>query len=284
MIRRRRRSSGVRTPLRVGAAALAAFLAGGTFVALSGTAAAQATNRDLIDGLENQLLYVALPLTVFVLMILVYAAVKFHDNDDPQPTPEDPALEITWTVATAIILLFVGLAAYSVLVNPYVSPPQPADVAGSDEGDNATAAGAGGGNPDGFEDVEDLPETDDEEIFVTGYQWEWEATYRDANVTTRDTIVMPADEDVTMWLTSEDVIHSLFLRDFGAKQDAFPGYYTRLRTNAYETGEFDARCAEFCGAGHSRMDGTVVVVEPQEYEDWLEENEDEREADPPEVS
>jgi cytochrome c oxidase subunit 2 len=33
----------------------------------------------------------------------------------------DSALEITWTAATAVILLFVGLSTYVVLGNPYIS-------------------------------------------------------------------------------------------------------------------------------------------------------------------
>lgn len=236
---------------------------------LTGTAVAQSANRDLIEGLEYQLLYVALPLSLFVLTILVYAAVKFHDNDDPKPTTEDPSLEITWTAATAIILLFVGLSGYTVLVSPYVSPAQPAEFAADDEP---------------IEDLEDLPETDDEELHVRGFQWGWEVTYPEANVTTRDQAVIPADEDVTMWLTADDVIHSLFIADLGAKQDAFPGEYTRLRTVAYETGEYTGQCTEFCGAGHSRMDMAVVVVEPDEYEAWLEENADSENASVPSIS
>lgn len=230
-----------------------------SLLALTGTATAQSPNRELIDSLEYQLLYVALPLTLFVLMILIYAAVKFHDNDDPQPTAEDPALEITWTAATAIILLFVGLAGYSVLVNPYVSPSQ------AIESDNHSQ--------EGFESLEDLPDTGDEEVHVRGYQWEWQATYPEANVTTENAIVIPANEDVTFWLTSDDVIHSLFVSDLGIKQDAFPGDYTRARTTVDEPGRYDVVCAEFCGAGHSRMEAEVIVVEPETYDQWLAENE-----------
>ncbi|SEV89265.1 cytochrome c oxidase subunit II [Natrinema salifodinae] len=240
-------------------AIVAVVAAAASFLALTSTVAAQSPNRELIDGLEYQLLYVALPLTLFVLMILVYAAVKFHDNDNPQPTTEDPALEITWTAATAIILLFVGLSAYSVLVNPYVSPSQANDVETN-------------GSQEGLESIEDLPETDDEVVYAEGYQWEWQATYPGTNVTTENEIVIPAGEDVTFWLTSGDVIHSLFIPDLGVKQDAFPGEYTRARTTVDEPGRYDAVCAEFCGAGHSRMDADVVVVERETYDQWLEDN------------
>ena len=228
-------------------------------VAATGTVAAQSPNRELIDGLEYQLLYVALPLTLFVLMILVYAAVKFHDNDDPQPTTEDPALEITWTAATAIILLFVGLSGYTVLVNPYISPSQALE---SDDR-----------SQEGFDSFEDLPDTGDEEVHVRGYQWEWQATYPEANVTTENQIVIPANEDVTFWLTTDDVIHSLFVPDLGIKQDAFPGDYTRARTTVDEPGRYEVVCAEFCGAGHSRMEGEIVVIDRETYDQWLEENE-----------
>jgi cytochrome c oxidase subunit 2 len=232
-----------------------------SLLSLTGPVAAQSANRELIDALEYQLLYVALPLTLFVLVILVYAAVKFHDNDDPQPTTEDPALEITWTAATAIILLFVGLSGYSVLVNPYVSPSQALDA------DNRSQAGIGS--------FEDLPETGDEEIIVRGYQWEWQATYPESNATLENEIVIPADRNVTFWLTSDDVIHSLFVPDLVIKQDAFPGRYTRARTIVAEPGRYNAVCTEFCGAGHSRMDAVIVVVEPDVYDRWLSKTEGE---------
>lgn len=229
-----------------------------SLLALTGTVTAQSVDRELIKGLEYQLLYVALPLTLFVILILIYAAVKFHDNDDPQPTTEDPSLEITWTAATAIILLFVGLSGYSVLVNPYISESLTSDV-GSQQADS----------------FEELPETGDEEIYVRGYQWEWQVTYPEANVTTENMIVVPADRNVTFWLTSDDVIHSLFIPELAVKQDAFPGDFTRARTLVYEPGRYDAVCAEFCGAGHSRMQADVIVVEPETYDQWLAANEGE---------
>ncbi len=192
-----------------------------------------------------------------MLLILFYATIKFHDNDDPVPTTEDPSLEVTWTAATALILLFVGVSGYTVLVSPYVSPGQPTDLAGDGP----------------IEDVADLPDTDDEEFHVRGFQWGWEVTYPEADATTRNELVIPADEDVTLWLTTDDVTHSLFVPELGVKQDAFPGEYTQLRTSAYEAGEYDAQCVEFCGAGHSRMGMTVVVLEPDDYESWLTEHE-----------
>lgn len=207
-------------------------------------AAAQSVNRNLIDGLNYQLLYVALPLTLFVEIILVYAVFRFRDNDDPKPTTDDAALEITWTVATAIILLFVGVSAYSVLASPYVSPQQEAE---------------------GFSD-------DAVEVRVLAYQWGWEFSYPGANVTTQDQLVVPANRDVELVMTSSDVIHSLFVPKLGVKQDVFPERTTRIRTRATATGQYRAYCTELCGAGHSRMRATVTVLEPDAYREFLESN------------
>lgn len=211
-------------------------------------AAAQSVNRDLFDQLNTQLLYVALPLTLFVEIILVYAVVRFRDNPDPRPTIADPSLEITWTVATAVILLFVGFSAYTVLGSPYLSPTQ-----------NVAA------DPPAADSVP----PDAVVIEAVGYQFAWEFRYRAANVTTRGELVVPTDRDVYVRLTSEDVIHSLFVPRWGVKQDAFPGKYTLIRTKVYEPGTYRAYCAELCGVGHSRMRANATAVSNATYRSWL---------------
>lgn len=213
-------------------------------------------NRDLIDSLNAQLLYVAVPLTLFVLAILVYAIVRFRDNPDPEPTAEDPALEITWTIVTAIILVFVGVSAYSVLASPYLSPQY--DAGGAIEMDG-----------------EDPAANDDAVVEVVASQFQWHFTYPDGNVTTRDELVLPAGENVTLAMTSGDVIHSFAIQELGIKQDVFPGTETYVRTRIETEGEYLAQCFEFCGSGHAYMQANVTVVDEQAYATWLEGHEGE---------
>jgi cytochrome c oxidase subunit 2 len=209
--------------------------------------AAQSVNRAAIDDLNTQLLYVALPLTLFVELTLVYAIYRFRDNDDPQPTVDDPALEITWTAATAVILLFVGLSAYFVMANPYITPRAAAAPA-----DASTGTGSG-----------------DMVVEVDTYQWGWEFTYPGESVTTRDRVAIPVDRDVRFRLESRDVIHSFYVPGLGLKQDVFPGGQQVARTRATRTGSYDLFCAELCGVGHSRMDGTVRVLNESAYDEWV---------------
>jgi cytochrome c oxidase subunit 2 len=214
-------------------------------VALFSTpAAAQSLNRAAIDDLNEQLLYVALPLTLFVELTLIYAVYRFRNNDSPRPTIDDPALEITWTAATGAILVFVGVSAFFVMSNPYITPAA--------AGPTDTAAA----NPD-------------VEIEVLAYQWGWEFHYPEANVTTQERLVLPVDQNVRLTLTSTDVIHSIYVPEMGVKQDIYPQQESIALTNATATGRHRLYCAELCGSGHSRMHATVVVVNDSEYRAFL---------------
>jgi len=215
---------------------------------LATPAAAQSVNRAVIDDLNEQLLYVALPLTLFVELTLVYAVYRFRNNDDPKPTVDDPALEITWTAATGVILLFVGVSAFFVLGNPYLTP--------------AAAGAADPADPAG-------DAADDMEVEVVAYQWNWEFRYPEANVTS-GRLVLPVDTDVRFVLSSEDVVHSIYVPKLGVKQDVFPGHETVARTRATRTGEYRLYCAELCGSGHTRMHATVDVRNESAYRTWLE--------------
>jgi cytochrome c oxidase subunit 2 len=214
---------------------------------LAAPATAQSVNRAAIDDLNEQLLYVALPLTLFVELTLVYVIYRFRNNDDPKPTVDDPALEVTWTAATGAILVFVGVSAFVVMANPYITPA-------------AAEASADGGNAFG----------DDTEIDVLAYQWGWEFSYGEANVTAEERLVLPADENVTFRLRTTDVIHAIYIPQLGVKQDIFPGRTMTARTHATEPGEYRLYCAEMCGAGHSKMDATVVVKNQSAYDVWME--------------
>ena len=102
--------------------AFAGLLCVGLFLLATEPVAAQnSINDQLIGDLNNVLLYAAIPITLLVQAILIYAVFKFRNNDEPRPTQENRRLEITWTVATAIVLLFVGLASYQVMADPFIT-------------------------------------------------------------------------------------------------------------------------------------------------------------------
>lgn len=203
------------------------------------------TTEALIRTLNQQLLYIAVPITILVEVILIYTVIRFRNNDDPKPTTENRRLEITWTVATALILLFVGIASYQVMAHPDVTATPQAS-----QGPSANAV----------------------DITIVGHQWYWEVRYPAANVTVQsaNTIYVPVNRTIHFKITSADVIHSVHVPGLALKQDAIPGQYTRLQTRITTSGEYQLYCAEFCGAGHSKMTAVIKVVPYNEYQEWLE--------------
>jgi cytochrome c oxidase subunit 2 len=80
---------------------------------------------------------------------------------------------------------------------------------------------------------------------------------------------VPLGRPVKLTMTSEDVIHDFFVPAFRVKKDVLPGRYTTLWFEATKVGTYHIFCAQYCGAFHAGMIGSVVVQEPDEYEAWL---------------
>jgi cytochrome c oxidase subunit 2 len=70
-------------------------------------------------------------------------------------------------------------------------------------------------------------------------------------------------------LTSEDVIHSFFVPAFRIHMDVLPGRYTSVWFHPTCVGTYHLFCSQYCGTDHAGMIGRVVVMEPSEYQAWL---------------
>jgi cytochrome c oxidase subunit 2 len=217
-------------------------------VAVQPAAAQASVTAELINGLNERLLYIAVPITLLVEGILLYTVLRFRNNDEPSPTKENRKLEITWTVATAVVLLFVGVASYGVLAN-----------------ENVTYQGGADGV---------APDENDVLVHAEAYQWGWTMSYPNENVTLSSaapTVVIPEGQDVYFTVTSRDVLHAFHVPKMGLKQDAIPGQENTIKTVATETGTYQGYCAEYCGVAHSNMYFEIQVVSQSEYEQFIEE-------------
>ncbi|MEM1201596.1 MAG: cytochrome c oxidase subunit II [Acidobacteriota bacterium] len=106
------------------------------------------------------------------------------------------------------------------------------------------------------------------EYLATGKQWMWKFQHPEGHREI-NTLHVPVGETIKLTMTSEDVIHSFFVPAFRVKQDVLPGRYTQVWFEATKTGEYHLFCTEYCGAEHAQMIGTVYVMEPDEYQEWL---------------
>jgi len=114
------------------------------------------------------------------------------------------------------------------------------------------------------------------QIDVTALKWAWKFKY--PNGAQSDDLYVPAGRPVKLVMRSEDVLHSLYIRDFRVKQDVVPGRYSSLwfqadnPTGKNEKGEDNFHhlfCTEFCGTFHSNMNRKVFVLSQDEFDGWL---------------
>lgn len=171
---------------------------------------------------------------------LLYFAVKYRHGasaDRSNPVSSNTTLEVTWMV----IPLFLSIGMFIWAAATYF-------------------------------DIKKMPRGDALEVYVTGKQWMWK--FQHPNGTREiNTLHVPVGRPVKLTMTSQDVIHSLFLPAFRVKQDVLPGNYVNTWFEATQTGKYHLFCAEYCGTEHSNMEGSVHVMTRDEYQEWLEEGE-----------
>jgi cytochrome c oxidase subunit 2 len=112
------------------------------------------------------------------------------------------------------------------------------------------------------------PPADAVEYYSVGKQWMWKFQHPDGHREI-NALHIPVGRPIKLKLTSEDVIHSFFVPAFRVKQDALPGRYTQVWFQATKPGTYHLFCAEYCGGEHSRMIGSIIALEPRQYEEWL---------------
>ena len=110
-------------------------------------------------------------------------------------------------------------------------------------------------------------------IEVTGHQWWWEVTYADSSphgrFSTANEIHVPVGQPVLFKLTSQDVIHSVWVPNLAGKTDLTPGYVQTMWFQADTPGVYRGQCAEFCGHQHAKMGLLVIAESPDEYAAWV---------------
>ncbi len=188
-----------------------------------------------VDALFNFVNIVSLILFLGVVFVMVFLAYRFRrrgPNDRPTPVKENKAMEIAWIAVPTILVLVTFFWGFTVYVKIQVAPP------------------------------------DSYLINVTGRQWSWAFQYPNGAQTVNE-IHVPVNRPVRLQMSSEDVLHSLFIPVFRVKQDVLPNRYSYVWFEATDVGEYPLFCTEYCGTSHSGMWAKVVVESQEEFDAWL---------------
>ncbi len=187
-------------------------------------------------------------LGVIVAMLAFLVKYRRREGRRATYTHGNTALEVTWTIVPAIILIVLFMLSQSIWwsIKGTRPPSDPSDV----------------------------------HVDVTAKQFNWIVTYPgpDGKFGTPDDLTLenelhvPVNTVVLVTLRSKDVIHSFFLPNARLKQDAVPGREIPVWFKLTKTGTYEIPCAELCGFGHSGMLGHMKVYSPEEYAKWVKEH------------
>lgn len=192
------------------------------------------TTAHEVDWLFWFIFWIASFFFTVIVVLMVLFVVRYHarpGHKAQETAHHNVPLEITWTVIPLILVIIIFWIGFKSYMDMSTPPP--------------TAY----------------------EIRVTARQWQWWFTY--PNGWGDQELHAPKGIPVKLVMTSEDVIHSLYIPAFRLKKDVVPGRYTTAWFEADQTGEYYVFCAEYCGMQHSGMISRVVIQEPQDYLDWL---------------
>ena len=188
-------------------------------------------------GLYKDVFWWALGVFVLVEGLLLVAIARFRARPgaaEPKPVHGHTVLEISWTLAPALILVFIAVPTMRTIFS--------------------TAGHA----PEGALRVE-----------VIGHQWWWEYRYPTLNISAYNELHIPVGTPVQLDMTSADVIHSFWVPRLGGKRDLIQGRTNRIAFRADSTGEYSGQCAEFCGVSHANMRLRVFVQSDSVFQRWV---------------
>lgn len=185
-------------------------------------------------------------------------------------------LEIGVAVVEVVILVFFAIPAWAVWVDPVVDPDNVFEVRVVAEQFTWNVHYHGPDGVFGATSVDLITPTNPMGLDRSD-------PYAVDDVTALNQLHMPVGADVTVLLSSKDVIHSFALPQMRVKQDAIPGllipvHFKPIMVTPPESLYpacyadktcWEIACAQLCGLGHYRMRGFYTVMEADEFDLWM---------------
>nr|AIT58511.1 cytochrome c oxidase subunit 2 [Coptotermes acinaciformis raffrayi] len=200
---------------------------------------------------HDHVLMIMLMITTTVLYMMI---TLIRNKQTSRFMLEGQMIETTWTIAPAIILVFIAMPSLRLL---YLM----------DEVHNPSLT-----------------------LKAVGHQWYWSYEYSDFTklefdsymipqeeqqestfrlLDTDNRIVLPMNSPIRMIVTAADVLHSWTIPSLGVKTDATPGRLNQTSFSISRPGILYGQCSEICGANHSFMPITIESVPTKYFINWV---------------
>nr|AQP27888.1 cytochrome c oxidase subunit 2 [Microtermes sp. RDCT175] len=211
--------------------------------------------QDSASPIMEQLIFFhdhALMIMLMIITTVMYTMISIIQNKQTSRfILEGQMIETVWTIAPAIILVFIAMPSLRLL---YLM----------DEVHNPALT-----------------------LKAVGHQWYWSYEYSDftklefdsymaqdqqANtfrlLDTDNRIVLPTNSPIRVIVTAADVLHSWTVPSLGVKTDATPGRLNQVSFSINRPGLLYGQCSEICGANHSFMPITIESVATNQFINW----------------
>jgi len=186
-----------------------------------------------VDGTFLFTLIVSVFFLVLITVLMIFFVIKYSRKRNPKGTNihGNMGLEIAWTGIPTILVLIMFWYGWQ-----------------------------------GYKEMVTIPEGA-MPVNVTAQMWKWSFEYEDGKKT--DSLYVPVNTPIKLILHSNDVNHSFFIPAFRLKKDVFPNRERVAWFIAKETGEYDIACTEYCGLNHSYMYSKIIVMNENEFKNWM---------------
>nr|YP_009379219.1 cytochrome c oxidase subunit II [Labiotermes labralis]AIY62038.1 cytochrome c oxidase subunit 2 [Labiotermes labralis]ARQ29919.1 cytochrome c oxidase subunit 2 [Labiotermes labralis]ATE51046.1 cytochrome oxidase subunit II [Labiotermes labralis]URH16530.1 cytochrome c oxidase subunit II [Labiotermes labralis] len=216
------------------------------------------TLQDSASPVMEQLIFFhdhALMIMLMIITAVFYTMISIVQNKQTSRfILEGQMIETVWTIAPAIILVFIAIPSLRLL---YLM----------DEIHNPVMT-----------------------LKTVGHQWYWSYEYSDFTklefdsymvqqedhqmntfrlLDTDNRIVLPMNSPIRMIVTAADVLHSWTIPGLGVKTDATPGRLNQVSFSINRPGLLYGQCSEICGANHSFMPIVIESVSTNQFINWV---------------
>nr|QOE88760.1 cytochrome c oxidase subunit II [Microcerotermes sp. Mcx344] len=216
------------------------------------------TLQDSASPVMEQLIFFhdhALMIMLMIITSVFYTMISIIQNKQTSRfILEGQMIETVWTIAPAIILVFIAIPSLRLL---YLM----------DEIHNPAMT-----------------------LKTVGHQWYWSYEYSDFTklefdsymvqqedqlmntfrlLDTDNRIVLPMNSPIRMIVTAADVLHAWTVPSLGVKTDATPGRLNQVSFTINRPGLLYGQCSEICGANHSFMPIVIESVSTNQFINWV---------------
>nr|AQP28313.1 cytochrome c oxidase subunit 2 [Bulbitermes sp. A TB-2017] len=216
------------------------------------------TLQDSASPVMEQLIFFhdhALMIMLMIITAVFYTMIMIIQNKQTSRFMlEGQMVETLWTIAPAIILVFIAIPSLRLL---YLM----------DEIHNPLMT-----------------------LKTVGHQWYWSYEYSDFTklefdsymvqqedqpintfrlLDTDNRVVLPMNSPIRIIVTAADVLHSWTVPSLGVKTDATPGRLNQMSFSINRPGLLYGQCSEICGANHSFMPIVIESVSTNQFINWV---------------